>query len=305
MLILNKKTIISNILLFITAIIWGSSFVAQRVGGESNGPLTFLSARYSISAVFVFVLSLFMKNKEEKVDPRANNKSLTLKAVLLCGLFMFSAAILQQIGLQYTPVGKAAFITSLYIVIIPVIGIFLGKKTNILSWIAVGIATIGLGLLTLKQDLTVELSDMFVFGGSFFWACHILAIDHFLAKGVDSMKIAYGQVTVVAILSTVLAFIFETPSLDNLYSALPAVLYAGVLSGGVGFTFQIIAQKNTDPVVASLIVSLESVFGAISAYFLLNEIMTTKEIIGCVISFIAVIIAQIPLDRIKKRKAKV
>ncbi|NLM06248.1 MAG: DMT family transporter [Tissierellia bacterium] len=296
---MDKKKLTSNILLLITSIIWGAAFVAQRKGMDSNGPFTFITSRYVLSAIFIYFFRMIYLNKNPELKIRKASKKTTMMAMISCGMIMFIATTLQQAGMLYTTAGKAAFITCLYIVLIPIISVFIGKRITIIAWIAVILGTIGLALLTLKENLTMGKGDLLVFIGAFFWASHILAVDHFLSKGVEAMDISFGQLVTVALCSAVAMFALETPTLSGIYDALPSILFAGIMSGGLGYTFQVLAQKNTEPVVASLIMSLESVFGAITGYLFLKEIMTTREILGCIIAFVAVIISQIPIEKFK------
>lgn len=293
---MKNKRMLSNILLAITSIIWGSAFVSQRVGVEANGPFTFNAARYILSAVFIFTLERIFHSRNIKKNPELANEKDPIPwfAMITCGTIMFFAATLQQVGIVYTSAGKAAFITTLYILLIPIIGIFLGKKTRVLTWVAVFVGAAGLALLTLKENFSIEKGDFIVLIGAFFWAFHILAIDYFLSKDADPLKLSYGQLFVVAIFSTVCTVALETPTVSGLVSAIPAILFAGIMSGGVGYTFQIIAQKNTEPVIASLILSTEAAFGALAGWLFLGELMTSKEILGCILMFVAIILSQLP-----------
>lgn len=290
---MHNKKLFSNIILLITAVIWGSAFVAQRIGMDSIGPFTFNAVRFLMSSIFVLLLTLALskKNPEPKVEP-ASRKTL-FQAILICGFCIFGGTTLQQYGLVFTTAGKAAFITTLYILLIPILGIFLGRKNSPLTWLAIGIGAVGLFLLCIKQDFTIDKGDFIVLIGAFFWSFHVLTIDHFLQKGVNPFLLSLGQMLVVFVLSTVAAFLFETPELSGIKNAIVALLYTGILSGGVGYTFQIIGQRHADPVVASLIMSTEAAFGTIAGFLFLHEMMTGREITGSVLLFAAVLLSQL------------
>lgn len=290
---MNNKKLFSNIILLITAIIWGSAFVAQRIGMDSIGPFTFNAVRFLMSSIFVLLLtSVLSKMNPEPKSESASRKTL-FQAILVCGLCIFGGTTLQQYGLVFTTAGKAAFITTLYILLIPILGIFLGRKNPLLTWIAIAVGAVGLFLLCIKQDFTIDKGDFIVLIGAFFWSFHVLSIDHFLQKGINPFLLSLGQMLVVFILSTAAAFLFETPEVAGIKNAVVALLYTGILSGGVGYTFQIIGQRHADPVVASLIMSTEAAFGTIAGFLFLHERMTGREILGSVLLFAAVLLSQL------------
>ncbi len=301
---MNKKTLIGNIMLLTTAIIWGTAFVAQRVGMEHIEPFTFGASRYILAVLALLPIIYFLDSKKKKADIKNAIPPLTpeekkaerfayLKGGAICGCVLFIASSLQQIGLVYTSAGKAGFITALYIVLVPIFGIFLKKKVRIITWLGVLIATIGLYLLCIKDGFTYENGDLIIFIGAFFWTGHILCCDHF-TKISDAVKLSCVQFFVTFVFSTIAAFLFESPSWAGILACTIPIVYCGLFSSGVGYTFQMIAQKDTDPTIASLILSLEAVFGALGGYFLLSEILSTRELLGCAIMFAAIIIAQLP-----------
>ncbi|MGI6728341.1 MAG: DMT family transporter [Anaerovoracaceae bacterium] len=309
---MNTKKIISNILLLITAIIWGSAFVALQVGMDYIGPLTFSASRFWLATLVlipvVYIIEKTNNNTQKKTDnaevtPTAEEikkaRRIFVVASFLCGGSLFFASILQQFGLIYTTVGKAGFITALYIVLVPIFSLFLKQRPELKSWIGVAFGSIGLYLLCITESFTIALGDFVVLMGAFFWASHVLIIDYFLPY-VNALKLSLAQFTVCASFSTIGMLIFEKPSLEAIYSCAVPILYAGILSGGVGFTFQILAQKHTTPTVASLVLSLESVFAAIFGFLILGEIMTHRELLGCVLMFIAIILSQLPNKIFKK-----
>lgn len=295
---MHNKKMLSNIILTVTAIIWGTAFVAQRVGMEKIGPVTYNAVRYVLSTVFIFIIILirntFSKNNKTEKQPSADKDS-TLKGIITCGLILFVASNLQQAGLVFTTAGKAAFITTLYILLIPIIGIFIGMKTNFLTWLAVAVGALGLFFLSISDSFSIQKGDLIVMIGALFWAFHVIFIDKFLIKGVDPLVLSCGQLGVVAVLSTIMAFVLETPNIAEIKDAWFTIAYAGIMSGGVGYTGQILGQRYAKPVIASLILSTESAFGAIAGAIILNEIMSGRELLGAVLMFVAVILSQVKL----------
>lgn len=299
---MNKK-LKGNLLLLLTAFIWGSAFVAQSVGMEHIGPFTFNTVRNIIATLFLLVVVLFLDFQKKKsadyAPPAAYEKKMLLHGGLACGIILFIAGSLQQVGLMYTTAGKAGFITTLYVVIVPVFGLVLGKKVSTKIWICVVAAAIGLYLLSITESFTIGRGDFLVFLCAICYSFHILVIDYFSPK-VDGVKMSCIQFLIVGIVSMIPALLFESPDLHSILISMKPILYAGVLSSGVGYTLQIVAQKDTDPTVASLILSLESVFAVITGFLLLNETLTQRELLGCAIIFIAIVVAQMPDQNNKK-----
>ncbi len=291
-----SKKLKGNLMLLLTSLIWGSAFVAQVVGMDHIGPFTFNSVRNFVGSVFLLIVIPFLKNNaphDPKEAPATENKNVLLKGGVFCGVMLFIASSLQQFGVLYTTAGKAGFITTLYVVIVPIIGLFLGKKVSKKIWFCVCLAAVGLYLLSIKGDLSVNLGDFLVFLCAIFFSFHILVIDYFSPQ-VDGVKMSCIQFFICGLLNTVAMFIFEAPSVSAIRMSIIPILYAGALSSGVGYTLQIVAQKDTDPTIASLILSLESVFAVIAGVLLLNESLTLRELSGCVLMFIAIVIAQLP-----------
>ncbi|WP_027400228.1 DMT family transporter [Anaerovorax odorimutans] len=311
---MNKKRIIGNILLLVTALIWGSSFVAQVKSMENIGPFTFVAIRNFIAAAslvpVIFVMNKIKKsnitsnecdeliNEESEKSKTANRKTYIIGGIC-CGIPLFMGSSLQQIGLLYTSTGKAGFITTLYIVIVPIIGLFLHKKIKKQTWIGIALATIGLYMLCVKEGFSIDFGDFIVFIGAFFWASHILIIDYFSPK-TDGIKLSCFQFIFCGIFALLPAFIFENILLDTILLSMIPILYAGIMSSGVAYTLQIIAQKNTDPTIASLLLSTEAVFATICGFLILNERLTLRELLGCCIMFTAVIITQLPERKVYK-----
>jgi len=296
---MNKKSYFGDLMLFLAAFIWGTAFVAQIAGMDRIGPFTFNMARSIVAVISLGAYLIFTKAKLPK------DMSFLLKGGLVCGFFIFVGTSFQQIGLQYTTAGKTGFITSFYILILPFLTmIFLKHKIDVLTWISIIIGFIGLYLLAIPNlsDFSMNKGDFIVFLGSFCWAGHILVIDYY-SKKVNPVELSFLQFVVLSILSGICAFIFEneTATLGNIFASWKPVAYAGFLSSGVAYTLQMVGQKYTKPVVASLILSLEAVFAALAGYLILDEVMTSREFIGCFIVFLAMIFSQIPKDLFKKK----
>lgn len=290
-------------MLLLTAVIWGVAFVAQSVGMEYIGPFTFNFVRNIIGGLVLIPCIWFLnkwKEKEgiaENTEQKQDTKTLIVGGIC-CGIALCLASNMQQIGIQYTTVGKAGFITALYIVIVPIMGIFLKKKCGIQIWISVLIALAGFYLLSVKDGFKLEAADTYLLCSAVLFSVHILIIDYFSPK-VDGVKMSCIQFFVCGILSGVMMLLTETPSLDNILEAWMPVLYAGVLSCGVAYTLQIVGQKDFNPTIASLILSLESVFSALAGWVILNQALSKRELTGCVLIFCAIILAQIPMRKKK------
>lgn len=301
--------------LFLTAMIWGAAFVAQSVSMDYIGPFTFICLRSVIGGLFlipvIIVLDGIRKKSqnestnvvssentlhnietEEKQRLSWKNKQL-IEGGIVCGIFLFFANCFQQTGIQYTTVGKAGFITTFYIIIVPLIGLFFKKYCGILTWIGVVIALAGLYFLCITQKLTIQRGDALILCCSVLYAGQILAIDHY-NPFVDGVKMSCIQFLTGGVLGAVFMFLFENPSVAMILSAAGPILYTGIMSTGVGYTLQIVGQKGLNPTVAALILSLESVFSALSGYVFLHQVFTTRELIGCVLMFIAIVLAQLP-----------
>ena len=320
---MSKRTK-GNLLLLLTSFIWGSAFVAQSSVMDYVGPYTYNMARNVLAFLFLIpVIYVIGKKKgvtdnagsgtgiDEAASGEANWKSIllpdrtTLVGGIYCGLVMAVASSLQQIGITMTTAGKAGFITALYIILVPLMGVFIGKKIPRIIWFCVVLAMAGFYLLCVKEGFSISKGDILVLFCSVGFSVHIMTIDHFTSKGVDGVKMACIQFAVAAIVMTPVMFALENPSVSGLLSAWMTIAYAGILSSGVGFTLQIVAQKDTDPTTATLIMSLESVFAAVSGCLFLNEVLLPKEILGCILVFVAVILAQVPLPVKSKEKRTV
>lgn len=328
---MKKAELKSAGLLFLAAFIWGIAFVAQSVGMEYVGPLTFNGSRFLLGGTVLLPLIAYRKQKarrretgdgtsfkgtkerteiqeelptdssirksiEESAQDKRKQRKVTLVGGLCCGIAICTASMLQQYGIQYTSVGKAGFITALYIVIVPVLGIFMKKKVPAIVWISAVVAAIGFYFLCITENFALNKGDMLVFLCAICFSFHILVIDHFSPKA-DGVELSCIQFYVSGIICSILALLLEQPSLEAIVSGALPILYAGILSCGVAYTLQIIGQANMNPTVASLILSLESVISVLAGWVLLKETLTGRQTFGCILVFGAVILAQLPLPK--------
>ena len=295
---MNRK-MLGNLLLTLTAMIWGTAFVGQRVGMESIEPFTFTAARMALAAVAVGVVSLIIDRKKPDSENRVIEREkqitrYTLIGGLCCGVFLTAGSLFQQVGVVYTSAGKAGFITAMYMLLVPVINFLFFKKRNSLRvWLAVLVGVAGMYLLCMTEGFSLAKGDTLVLICAFMFSGHILCCDYFAPRG-KAITISAIQFAVTSLISAVFAFLFEEPSWAKVVSAMIPILYCGLISGGVGYTLKIVAQKYTDPTIASLLMSLESVFAVIAGALLLGERMSGRELLGCVVMFAAIVLVQIP-----------
>ncbi len=300
---MKKSQLKGNLCLLIAALIWGSTFVAQSAGTDIVDPFTFLASRSFVGCAFLIPVIFFMdalKKKEGKTEKmRKAEKKLLLTGGIVCGVVLCAASGFQQVGMWLdASAGDAGFITALYILIVPVAGLFFRKKVSFKVWIGVVIALLGLYLLT--EKFTFNMGTFMVLICAFVFAVHIMVVDYFSPK-VDGVRLSCMQFFTVGVLATVLMFIFEKPDIAAIKSALFPILYAGVMSSGIAYTLQIVGQKYTDPTVASMLMSLESVFALICGMIIQPEQNPPKliKLLGCAAIFAAIIIAQLPERRRK------
>ena len=301
----KTQKIRNTIFLFLTALIWGAAFVAQSVSMDYIEPMTFICLRSLIGGIFLIPVIWFLDRKKKNsgeivssVAVKWNDKKV-IEAGIACGLCLFLANCFQQTGIQYTTVGKAGFITSFYIIIVPLLGLFLKKHCGILTWISVVIALAGLYFLCINETLYIQKGDFMILVSAFFFAAQILVIDYY-NQFVDGVKMSCIQFLTGAVLAFFAMMIFEDPQWSMIVKAAMPILYTGIMSTGVGYTLQIVGQKGLNPTVAALILSLESVFSALSGFVILHQILSVRELIGCVLMFGAIILAQLPDFRQKK-----
>lgn len=299
-----KYRSLNNLLLVLTALIWGCAFAAQSVGMEYVGPFTFNASRSFLGGIallpVIFVMNQrkrgeYPEKKKSEAEQRKDRRVLILGGIC-CGAALAVSSSLQQIGIMYTSAGKAGFITALYILIVPILGIFLGKRAGRKVWIGVALAVAGMYFLCITDGFSISRGDFYVLLCAVGFSVHILVIDYFSPK-VDGVCMSCIQFFVCGILCAVPMLLFEQPQAGALLKAWMPILYAGVLSSGVGYTLQIVAQKKTDPTVASLLMSLESVFSVLAGWVILGERLSGREMFGCVLVFAAVILAQLPEKR--------
>lgn len=288
----NDMRIKNGLMLLLTAFIWGTAFVAQSVGMDYLEPFTFNGVRSLIGGAALLPCIWILQKLNGRSKDTGTKKDLIMGG-LACGVLLFAASSLQQIGIKYTTAGKAGFITAFYIVIVPVMGVFLHKKIGWKIWLAVVLAVAGLYFLCITESFSVGKGDILVFLCALVFAVHILVIDHFAPK-VDGVKMSCIQFFVCGILSVPFMFALETPKITAVMTAWMPILYAGVLSCGVAYTLQILGQKNVNPAVASLLLSLESCFSVLAGWIVLGERLSIREMSGCILMFAAIILAQVP-----------
>lgn len=285
-------------MLFLAALIWGTAFVSQSVGMDYMGPFTFNGVRSLLGSVVLLpaLLVIYLTGKKKSDAQNVIFDKQTVKTTVLggavCGLLLMLASTMQQIGIMYTSVGKAGFITALYIIIVPILGIFLKKRVSVMVWIGAFVAAAGMYLLCVSETTSINKGDVFVFICAILFSLHILAVDYFAPK-TNGVVLSCIQFFVCGVICTTLAFIFENPQWSQLQAGMVPILYAGVMSCGVAYTFQILGQKNADPTISSLILSLESAVSVLAGWWILDQQLSVREIIGCVLVFAAVIMVQL------------
>ena len=292
----------------IAAFIWGTAFVFQSEGAEHVGPFTFNAVRCLLAALFLGLIllgrDLWNKRKGNVASPDAPLPRRNVKMLLIggavCGVVLSFASNLQQLGLGSTSPGKAAFITALYVVLVPVFALFFGKRARWIVWVGVVLATVGLYFLCITGKMTIEKSDFFVFLCALCFAVHIMVIDR-VSPHVNGVELSCVQFAVVAVVSAAGMLLTETPTWEAILACLWPLFYVGVFSGGVAYTLQILAQKNSNPTVVSLLLCLESVFAVLAAGVLTGQWMSSREWIGCVLMLLAVVLAQLPEGMFKKK----
>ena len=295
------KELKASIMLFITSIIWGLAFVAQAQGMEHIGPFTFTASRSLVAIIFLYLTYVFFNKTSKSYREQKFDMKRTIRGGVLCGLVFTFAINFQQIGLVYTTAGKASFLTALYIVFIPIIGLFYGKKINKKLQLCIVFAMIGTYLMSVKGSLSMNIGDLITIFGSIVFAIHILMLSEF-SKDTNAVLVSLIQFAVCGFFSLIAALIFEGIDMTAILKSYLAILYVGILSSGVGFTIQLMALKELDPVVASMISSLESVFGAVFGWLILSQSMSEREIIGGIIIFVATLIAQLPIEVYLQKK---
>jgi len=311
----------SNILLLITAAIWGSAFVAQRVGMDYIGPHTFNGIRFLIGSVVLVPLVIWLSRRMAAKDSIADSKDTSLSAIersdrptkqggrgliwggIIAGAVLFVGATLQQVGIVYTTAGKAGFITSLYIVLVPIMGIAFKQKAGLGIWVGAFVALFGLYLLSIKEDFSLEYGDLLMFIGAFFWAAHVMVIG-WLAPKYDPLKLSIIQFFICGLLSLCVAIVYETIIWADVMLAMESILYAAIMSTGIAYTLQVVAQQDAKPSHAAIILSGEAMFAVLAGWLILGEVLTTRGMLGCGFIMAGMLISQLLPDfKIARNKA--
>ena len=279
-----------TLMLLGAAFFWGTTFVAQVSGMDGLEPFSYAAARYLIGFLSLVAVAIFTR-KQRAIERRQKNYQRGFLIGLLIGVVLFIASSMQQIALQYSTAGKAAFITCLYIVFVPLGAKLLGKIIRRENWKGAGLAIVGLYLLAIREGFSIQIGDAILFVSAFVWTAQILLIDRFASK-VDLIELSTAQIFITTILSFVAMFAFETPSLTAMLNAWFPILYGGVMSAGVAFTLQNYGQRYAEPSAAAILMSFEAIFGALAGWFFLNEVMTAREIFGCVLMLVGMLATQ-------------
>ncbi len=294
-MLMKAQTLKSDVLLLITATIWGFAFVAQRMGMEFVGPFTFNGVRFALGSLSLLPLIYFMNRRKQEAVPESTRRA-DIKLFLIggsfAGLTIFLGASLQQAGLVYTTAGKAGFITGLYVVIVPLMGLFWRLRPSSGTWIGAALAAVGLYFLSVSEEFTIAFGDLLVLIGAFFWAGHVLILG-WLSPKTDAVKLASFQFAICSVLSLVTAAFVETVTLDGLYQGAMPILYGGLGSVGVAYTLQVVAQKDAPPSHAAIILSMEAVFAAIGGWIILDETLSGRGIAGCMLMLTGMLLSQI------------
>ncbi len=298
-----SKNLKGSIMLLITSFIWGTAFVAQSDGMNYVEPFTYNAMRTLLGGFVLIPIILIFKavGKRTGAPPLKYSLKNTVKGGICCGIVLFIASSFQQFGIAYTTTGKAGFITALYIVLVPLLlGMILKKAVPLKMWLFVLIAVVGFWFLCINEDFRISKGDFLVLCCALFFAVHIIVVDHFIEQNTDGMLMSCIQFFTAAVFMLIGMFVFESPNIDSIIDAKIPVLYAGIMSSGVAYTMQILGQRYTAPTIATLLMSLESVFAALSGWLILHEKLSPKELCGCGLVFTAVILAQLVGEDRKK-----
>ena len=292
---MKNNTLKNSMLLLCAAFFWGTTFVSQSVAADELPTFTYTCVRSIVACIFLYII-IRVFDKVGKVTNKPvtkESKRMLLKGGLICGGVLFVAMCLQQYGIGFTTAGKAGFITALYIVIVPVVGIFFGKKTSLFLKIGILFALVGMYLLCINESFSIGKGDLFILLCSGGFTAHILCVDYFSPK-VDGVRLSLLQFAVVAVLCFICALIFEEPDIGDILECWGPILYAGILSSGVAYTLQILAQKDLNPTIAAIVMSCESVFSVLAGWIVLGEQLSRREFFGCLLMLFAIIFSQLP-----------
>jgi len=298
---MKSQAIRADLLMLLAAAIWGFAFVAQREGMETMGPFLFNTARFFIGTVFLFPIVWYLSKKKKTQDNKETSTKKLLFAGFIAGLFLFIASSFQQVGIQYTTAGKAGFITGLYIFFVPLIGIFLGQRTGSGTWLGAFIAVIGLYLLSINEDFSIAKGDLLQLICAVFFAAHVLVIGY-VAKRMDPLKLSLIQYFVSCILSLFIAVSIEVITWQMIVDTAIPLLYAGIMSIGVGYTLQVVAQQHAKSSHAAIILGLEGAFAVLGGWLILDENLSTRGLIGCALMLAGMFLSQL-LPRLSIKKA--
>ena len=285
----------SNLLLILASIIWGCAFVAQNVGMNYIGPWTFSTIRFLIAGFSLLaIIPILDKKRTHVISPKTKEEKMKLLlGSVLCGLALSIGSIVQQIAMLTVPVAKAGFLTTLYVLFVPMITLLFGKKIPLKVWIGIAMALFGLYLLSMAGNLAIGIGEILLILAAFLFAIHIIIIGHFSTR-VDPVRLSCGQLLIGGFATVIPMIVIEKPTMGSILAAYIPLLYTGIFSSCVAYTLQIFAQKEANPTIAGMLLSLESVFAALAGYLILNQVLNTRELIGCVLIFIAIVIAQLP-----------
>lgn len=294
-----SKQLRGSLILLIASVIWGFAFVAQSAGMNSVGPFTFQMSRMLLAALFLFPVAalIHLVKKRKGGVPHGFLPLKLVGSAAISGVFLFIASSFQQVGMLYTSVGHAGFLTALYLLMIPLLGLFWGRKVSFKLWICIALALVGLWFLCMTSDgFAMGLGDILVLFAALFFSFQIMSLD-LLSKKYDSVQYCAVQMLTAGLLSVIFAFIFETPTFEGIGAAAMPIAYAGIMSCGVAYTFQVVGQKHTHPTVASIIMSLEGVFAVLGGALMLSQVPSTYEFIGCGLMFAATVLSQLGEER--------
>ena len=288
----------SNLLLILASIIWGCAFVAQNVGMNYIGPWTFSTIRFLIAGFSLLaIIPILDKKRTHVIRPKTKEEKMKLLlGSVLCGLALSIGSIVQQIAMLTVPVAKAGFLTTLYVLFVPMITLLFGKKIPLKVWIGIAMALFGLYLLSMAGNLAIGIGEILLILAAFLFAIHIIIIGHFSTR-VDPVRLSCGQLLIGGFATVIPMIVIEKPTIGSILAAYIPLLYTGIFSSCVAYTLQIFAQKEANPTIAGMLLSLESVFAALAGYLILHQVLNTRELIGCVVIFIAIVIAQFPNRR--------
>lgn len=290
----------SELLLLLAAVIWGFSFVAQRAGMEHVGPFTFNGVRFALGSLSLLPLIFFFKRKSNTLQLQresVSSKNFIFGGILL-GTILFTASSFQQVGIVYTTAGNAGFITGLYMIFVPIFGVFIKKKTSLNIWFAAIIALAGMYILSVGDEFNTGYGDFLVLIAAAFYAIHVLLVGYYAPK-IDNLKISAFQFAICSIFSLIAAFIFETPNIEGILLAAIPILYGGLFSVGIAYTLQVIGQRKAHPAPAAIILSMETVFAVLGGWWLLNESVDAKTLAGCSLMLAGMVLAQVKLQKVR------